>query len=68
MKEILCTVSNTGMYFSSNKVGEIYLVIYFRKFHRQYQFTLQGVWHVVLLDCTVISLSWNCIHIYVYLL
>jgi hypothetical protein len=38
-KEILRTVSNTGIYCSSDKVGTVYL----RKFHRQHQCTLQLV-------------------------
>jgi hypothetical protein len=38
-KEILCTVSNTGIYCLSDKVGTNYL----RKFHRQHQCTLHLV-------------------------
>jgi hypothetical protein len=37
-KEILHTVSNTGIYCSSDKVGTV-----FRKFHRQHQCTLKLV-------------------------
>jgi hypothetical protein len=39
-KEILRTVSNTGIYCSCDKVDTVYL---FRKFHRQHQCTLQLV-------------------------
>jgi hypothetical protein len=43
-KEILRTVSNAGIYCSSDKVGTVYLVpTYFRKFHHQHQCTLQLV-------------------------
>jgi hypothetical protein len=35
----LCALSSIGTYCSSDKVG----IIYFRKFHRQYQCTLQLV-------------------------
>jgi hypothetical protein len=45
-KEILRTVSNTGIYCSSDKVG----TIHFREFHCQHHCTLQLVWgHGVLL-------------------
>jgi hypothetical protein len=41
-KEILHTVSNTGNYCSSDKVGTVYIVIiHFRKFRRELQCTLQ---------------------------
>jgi hypothetical protein len=39
-KEILRTVSNTGIYCSNENVCTVHLV-YFRKFHRQHQCTLQ---------------------------
>jgi hypothetical protein len=42
LKEVLRTVSDNGIYCSSDKVGTVYLVIiHFRKFHRQHQCTLQ---------------------------
>jgi hypothetical protein len=43
-KEMLRTVPNTGIYYSSDEVGTILpSVIHFRKFHRQHQCTLQLV-------------------------
>jgi hypothetical protein len=56
-KETLRTVSNTGIYCSSYRIGTVYLVlIHFRKFHRQRQCTLQLMWgHGVLLVCAVYS-------------
>jgi hypothetical protein len=43
-KEILPTVSNTGIYYSSDKVVTVLpSIIHFRKFHSQHQCTLQFV-------------------------
>jgi hypothetical protein len=59
-KEILCTVSNTGIYCSSDKVASLPSIIYFRKLHSQHQCTLQLVWvHGVLLVCTVYSVLYS---------
>jgi hypothetical protein len=44
-KQILCTVSNTGIYCSSDKSwSSLPNIIYFWKFHHQHQCTLQLVW------------------------
>jgi hypothetical protein len=43
MKERLRTVLNTGIYCSSDKTGSLFIIIYFRKFHRQHEYTLQLV-------------------------
>jgi hypothetical protein len=66
-KEILRTVSNTGIYRLSGSWYSLPSLIHFRKFGRQPQCTLQLVWgHGVLLVCTVysvlhseIALSWK---------
>jgi hypothetical protein len=43
-KEILRTVSNTGIYCSSDKVGTVYVrIIHIRTFRLQHQCTLQFV-------------------------
>jgi hypothetical protein len=55
--KILCTVSNTGIYFFKwQSWYSLSSIIHFRKFQRQHECTLQLMWgHGVLLVCTVYS-------------
>jgi hypothetical protein len=57
-REILRTISNAGIYCSSDKVGTVYLL--FRKVNRQHQRTLELVGgHGVLLICTGYSVLYS---------